>query len=71
MSLRGFHILFISIAALICFGFCGWAFVGAVEALRSPLLHVCGAASGVVGFLLIAYGIWFVRKSKIQAEPAG
>ena len=64
MSIKGFHLIFISIAALFFAGFGAWAvfFESAKEAGAAV------EAFGIVGFvasaILIVYGIRFYRKSK-------
>ena len=63
MSLRGFHLVFITLATLISVGFCAWAFVGANETQVSLFLHVCGILSGVLGVALGCYGVWFAKKN--------
>lgn len=57
MSLKSFHILFISLAVLLCLGCALWAFAFGVE----PLF---GIASVAVGVALVIYGVVFLRKSK-------
>jgi F0F1-type ATP synthase assembly protein I len=57
VSLKTFHILFISISVLLCAGCALWAFAYGVE-------PVFGAASIVVGLALTIYGVFFLRKSK-------
>lgn len=63
MSLKGFHLVFITLATLISLGFCLWAFVGAQETQVSVFLYVCGVMSGVLGVVLGVYGIWFAKKT--------
>ena len=61
MSLKAFHIAFISVSMLLALGFGAWA-------IRDWQLHgdavslVCGIGSffGAVG--LVVYGRWFLRK---------
>ncbi len=60
MSLKGFHIFFISIAVLFCLGFSAWAFYGAgnwTQQMRTP-----GIVTAVLGLVVFAYGVWFVKK---------
>ncbi len=57
MSLKTFHILFISISVLLCAGCALWAFAYGVE-------PVFGVASILVGLALAIYGVLFLRKSK-------
>ena len=63
MSLKAFHVFFITAAVLLSFGFGTWGFfehqrTGApVTILYTALGFVCGGG-------LIAYGLWFLRKLK-------
>jgi O-antigen ligase len=55
MSLKGFHVLFITASVLLAFVMAAW--------LRST--SVAGAvAAGVVGLALIGYEVWFLRKAR-------
>ena len=62
MSLRLFHLVFITISTLLAFGIAAW------EAGNYQLYgggHLWGALLGVVfGMALIVYGIWFWKKAK-------
>lgn len=61
MSLRGFHIVFITISTLLCAFLILWAFVFAPE--RSTLATALGV-TGIVGILLMPlYGFYFYRKA--------
>jgi hypothetical protein len=57
MSLKAFHIVFVTLSTLLAFTFSVWSF-------RSPggVYRVAGAASALFGLALIAYGVWFWRK---------
>ena len=61
MSLKLFHILFILLSTLTCFGFGLWAVLmrGLPEMFR-----VMGVLSLLGGVVLIIYGIRFLKKSK-------
>ncbi len=59
MSLKFFHIFFISISVLLSFGFGAWLFLNAGGG--SP---VAGTSSMLVGIGLIGYGIYFLKKTK-------
>lgn len=63
MSLRGFHIVFITIATLLCVFMAGWAigFAPADAGVIVPVLGVLGV-TGAIG--LPIYGIYFYRKAK-------
>lgn len=64
MSLKGFHIVFVALAALCSLGFAVWTFVAPGNVLTGALV-ASGWASGAAGVLLVVYGIWFVvRKSR-------
>jgi hypothetical protein len=58
MSLKGFHIFFITIAVLFCSGFSVWAFFGE----GSQAMQVPGIVTAVLGAVILVYGFWFVRK---------
>lgn len=63
MSLKSFHILFISLAALLCFGFCYWAFSVPPAEAGGPV-RLVGILTGFCGVALTAYGFWFRKKSR-------
>jgi len=63
MSLRGFHLVFITLATVISVAFCAWAFVWANDSQQGLFLSVCGALSGVLGVGLGTYGFWFAKKN--------
>lgn len=56
MSLKGFHIVFIAVSVLLCFG------VGAWCAHQNNFLAAVGAVASGVG--LIGYGVYFLKKLK-------
>jgi hypothetical protein len=61
MSLRGFHIVFITVSTLLCAFLIVWAFVLAPE--PSTFSTVLGV-TGIVGILLMPiYGFYFFRKA--------
>ena len=57
MSLRGFHILFITLAILMSAGCAWWAFANGIA-------PVFGAGCVVVAIGLAVYGVYFLKKSK-------
>jgi hypothetical protein len=57
MSLRGFHIFFISLVTLFSFGTAAAVY----EMGFSPMFATLIAAFGLVA---VVYGIWFIRKSR-------
>ncbi len=63
MGLKIFHLLFIVVAILLSLGFSGWCFHEDSLA-PNPGTFWLGAASSVIGLLLMAYGAWFIRKTK-------
>ena len=63
VSLKGFHVVFIIAAILISFGFGAWCLVYGRADHDSTLLML-GAVSSASGVGLLAYGVWFLRKTK-------
>jgi len=63
MSLRGFHIIFITFTTLLCAGFAVWALY-LYDSPREITIDIIGwvCAAGVL--LFPAYGIYFYRKAK-------
>ena len=61
MSLKGFHIVFVTFSTLLSIGFGVWAFGQYTDGGSTTLLAVAVAA-GVFAVVLIGYGIWFLRK---------
>jgi membrane protein YdbS with pleckstrin-like domain len=63
MSLKGFHIVFITLSTLLAFGIGIWClWVNKMAATTSYTVGaVCSFAAAVV---LIVYGCWFWRKMK-------
>ena len=63
MSLRGFHLIFITIAAIFCAGFGVWAIF--MEQADSGLgMKLFGGVTLVAAVGLLFYGISFFRKAK-------
>ncbi len=67
MSLKGFHLVFITICTLLCVFLIVWAF-GFNSEPKSGLSMSLGI-TGIVGLLLMpVYGIYFFKKaSKLQS----
>ena len=60
MSLKGFHIIFVTVSTLLCMFFALWAFVLTPE--NSTMVTALGSV-GVLGSLLMpSYGFYFYRK---------
>ena len=61
MSLKSFHIVFVSVSTLLCVFLALWAFVLAPEA--SSMITALGVV-GVIGSILMpVYGVCFYRKA--------
>ena len=63
MSLRGFHIVFITLTTLLCVFLALWSVLWAPSdaGMAKPFLGVIGVA-GMIG--LPVYGVFFYRKAK-------
>jgi hypothetical protein len=60
MSLKGFHILFITVSTLLALGVGAWClWVNSIEG--TPVFRI-GAFVAAAG--LMTYGVWFYRKMK-------
>lgn len=60
MSLKGFHIVFVTVTTLLCIFLALWSFVFAPE--KSSMMTVLGVV-GLLGILVMpAYGVYFYRK---------
>jgi len=56
MSLKAFHLIFVTLLTTLSFGFSAWAFfLGKI---------VFGALGIITGILVIIYGIYFLKKLK-------
>jgi hypothetical protein len=63
MSLKGFHILFITVSTLLALGVGAWCiWVDLVEG--APVLRTGAICSFGAAVALMVYGIWFYRKMK-------
>ena len=63
MSLKGFHIVFITFSTLLTVGTGGWCLW--IESMHgAPAFRIGAICSFVVAVGLIGYGIWFWRKMK-------
>ena len=63
MSLKAFHILFVTLSSALCFAFAGWA-LGTTGGGESATYQGMGYTALVLGVGLIAYGFWFWSKIK-------
>jgi hypothetical protein len=62
MSLRNFHLVFVTVSSLLFAFLTLWSFLFAPE--KSSLTHTIGI-SGIAGLvLMLAYGIYFLRKTR-------
>jgi hypothetical protein len=62
MSLKGFHILFITLSTLLCVFVVVWAFLFASHAGTG--LKLFGGTCAVAAIILPVYGVSFYRKSR-------
>ena len=63
MSLKAFHIFFITISVLLCFGFGAWC-LESEYAKGQPAYAITGYVSFALGVALVVYEILFLRKFK-------
>ena len=56
MSLKAFHLIFVTLLTTLSFGCAAWAF-----AMGKPVFGALGIAAGI---LVIVYGIYFLKKLK-------
>ncbi len=61
MSLKAFHVVFVTLATLLAIGFGIWAIAESERDGQSGAL-VVGIGSLIAAVLLIVYGVWFLRK---------
>ena len=63
MSLKGFHILFITVSTLLAVGVGGWClWVDSVEGTSA--FRIGAICSFIAALALMVYGVWFYRKMK-------
>ena len=63
MSLKGFHILFITVSTLLALGVGGWClWVDSVAG--TPIFRIGAIGSFAAAVALMVYGAWFFRKMK-------
>ena len=63
MSLKAFHLVFITASVLLSFVIAAWSMVGYADVGRTMDL-VFGISSAAIGLGLIVYGRYFLRKLK-------
>jgi hypothetical protein len=56
MSLKGFHLVFVTLLTALAFSCAAWAFAGG-----HAFFGVTGIAAGI---LVVVYGVYFLRKLK-------
>ena len=63
MTLKGFHILFITVSTLLALGVGGWClWVNSIEG--APVFQKGAIGAFVAAAALMTYGVWFYRKMK-------
>ena len=55
MSLKAFHLVFVTMLTTLSFGFAAWAFMS-----DHPLLGACGILAAI---LVVFYGVYFLRRN--------
>jgi hypothetical protein len=63
MSLKSFHVLFITASVLLALALAAWCF-GMGDPSGAPRTTAGGAAAVVGGLVLAGYEAWFVRKAR-------
>ncbi|PZR71496.1 MAG: hypothetical protein DLM73_15790 [Chthoniobacterales bacterium] len=63
MSLKGFHIFFITISTALALGL-GFSCVWAAQTDDAPIYRNTAIFSFIAAALLVVYGFWFYRKMK-------
>ncbi len=56
MSLKAFHLIFVTLLTALSFGFAVWAF-----SVERPVFGVAGIVAGI---LVVVYGVYFLKKLK-------
>jgi hypothetical protein len=64
MSLKAFHVLFITLSCLLCFGCGAWQLTVASSPDGASSNLYIGLAAIVAGLALIAYEYYFLKKTK-------
>lgn len=63
MSLKAFHVFFITVSVLLCLAFGAWC-LGSDEAHGRASYQVAGWISFALGVVLVAYEVVFLKKFK-------
>lgn len=64
MSLKAFHVFFVTVATLFCAGLGGWAVRQGWSPGGDGLMLTIGVSSLAVAVALVIYGVWFLRHMK-------
>lgn len=67
MSLKAFHIVFITLAVITVFGFSWWC----LNAPGAESYRLLGFVSAAFGAGLLGYGVWFYRKINTLIASGG
>lgn len=62
MSLKGFHIVFVTVATLLFAFLTVWSFVVAPE--QSGVIRAMGYVGVAGAVMMLAYGVYFLRKAR-------
>lgn len=63
MTLKGFHILFITVSTLLALGVGAWClWVNSIEG--TPVFRMGAVVAFGAAVVLMIYGVWFYRKMK-------
>ena len=64
MSLKAFHIFFITLAIAITMGFAAWVLMDGSPNSDQGSMKAMGICSGIIAVGLVVYGIYFIRKAR-------
>jgi hypothetical protein len=62
MSLKAFHVVFVTASVMLAFGFAAWCFRAVADPGAGRL--AAGAGSVLAGIGLVAYEAWFLKKMR-------
>ena len=62
MSLKGFHLVFVTASVLLAFGFAAWCFRAVPDPGTGRV--AAGALSVLAGLGLVGYEAWFLKKMR-------